>query len=599
MEGMPVINSTVVNSLENNQSTHAEVKVHLETDIGPWTIMRKMGGWKNEQGRFLQGDSELTVIWPFEDQDKVVSGEGTQALINNLLPEALRGFFFIDGEQLHNFFRVSTPARISEAIDTVSQLDLVSRALEHLESLEKELRKYIKKTTPKIEDLEKRIHYIDSDIEKRKEDIETKKREKLEADSELIKVKDFLKNNSVENIRSLESERQLHEADVKQDKQPRLRALESKRNAYLVDIAPFIYLKKPIENTYSLIKDKVAKGELPSKIKETFVRELIEKGRCICGNDLSSEARATLEEFADVSLSELSEVAISGKTTISDILTSIEEFPSTIDNLSIEIDALRYEIDQKQRRIKEISNQIKDSNIEQIKICEDRRDQLLTISVTRAQIIEGLTNQDEKARIRKQELEKELLKELRKGDENRSLSEKLNLVTESEKVLRETIDITKTRIRKQVEKNTNGDFQDLISKKGKFKGVVIDDGYAVSVLHESGYNALNELSAGEYLILGLSFMSALVSISGFQAPVIIDTPLGKLDPEHKDHITRMLPKFLAGTQLILLVTPTEYDSQVRENLAQFLIPSNFYRIDENTNLQSGGTCIKAEVKQGG
>jgi DNA sulfur modification protein DndD len=94
-------------------------------------------------------------------------------------------------------------------------------------------------------------------------------------------------------------------------------------------------------------------------------------------------------------------------------------------------------------------------------------------------------------------------------------------------------------------------------------------------------------------------MSALVSISGFQAPVIIDTPLGKLDPEHKDHITRMLPKFLAGTQLILLVTPTEYDSQVRENLAQFLIPSNFYRIDENTNLQSGGTCIKAEVKQGG
>jgi DNA sulfur modification protein DndD len=601
-----VVNWSIRQSLENNQSTYAEVKVHLKTDKGPWTVMRKLGGRKNEHGEFSEGESELTVIWPFEDQDKVVTGDGTRALINTLLPEALNGFFFIDGEQLHDFFRVSTPKKISAAIDDVSQLELVKNAVEHFSSLAAELHKQVKKTTPKLEDLQYKITYVGSDIKNRNNEIAKKERVLLDAESELITVKEFLKNNSVENVRSLERERQQLETDIQKDIQPRLRSLESDRNTYLVDIAPFIYLKKPIEDTYSLIDDKMAKGELPSRIKETFVRELIEKGRCICGNDLSTEGRATLEEFANLqTLSELSDVAFSGKTTISDILTRIEEFPSTIDKKSIDIDGLRSVILQKQLRIEEISKQVKECNIDQVKLFEDRRDQLVTTKARSIQTIEGLTSQVAAAEVKKQQYEKEYEKELRKEKENLALSEKLKLVTDSQKVLRDTIDITKTRIRKQVEKNTNANFQKLIRKKETFKRVVIDDEYAVSVMHAYGYNVLSELSAGENLVLGLSFMSALVSISGFQAPVIIDSPLVKLDDEHKDHVTRMLPEFLAGTQLILLVKPNEIDNQqVKDNIAQFLIPSNFYRLTENSactevEVKHAKTCLKAEAKQNG
>lgn len=83
------------------------------------------------------------------------------------------------------------------------------------------------------------------------------------------------------------------------------------------------------------------------------------------------------------------------------------------------------------------------------------------------------------------------------------------------------------------------------------------------------------------MILGLSFMSALMTISGFHAPVIIDTPLGKIDDEHREYITTELPKFLSGTQLALLVTPTEYDSNVRHNLQEYLLADNFFEIVEN------------------
>ena len=89
------------------------------------------------------------------------------------------------------------------------------------------------------------------------------------------------------------------------------------------------------------------------------------------------------------------------------------------------------------------------------------------------------------------------------------------------------------------------------------------------------------------MILGLSFMSALMTISGFHAPVLIDTPLGKIDDEHRQYITTELPKFLSGTQLVFLVTPTELDSNVKRNLEPYLLRDNNYEIIENeTNTDS-------------
>lgn len=132
-----------------------------------------------------------------------------------------------------------------------------------------------------------------------------------------------------------------------------------------------------------------------------------------------------------------------------------------------------------------------------------------------------------------------------------------------------------------VETRTKENFNKLIRKKTAFKNIIIDDGFNVKVIHANNYNVINDLSAGEYMILGLSFMSALMTISGFHAPVIIDTPLGKIDKEHRDYITTELPKFLEGTQLVLLVTPTEYDDKVKENLNNYLLKDSFFEIFEN------------------
>lgn len=580
--GMPVINTAALKKLKVNQSLAAEVEIHLKTDIGPWIIKRTLDGGKTGLGELYVSDSsKLSVVHPVYGQDKIDTGDDTQILINNLLPEALKNFFFIDGEQLREFFKVSTPENIAKAIDIVSQLELVYKAEDHLTKVETSLRKSVKNSTPMLDKVQGNIEKTQKKLEEIKATIKTTEKQKEKDHEEIAKIKEFLKTHNSTVIASLESERESLESEISKLNE-QLRKKEYQRNSYLVEIAPFIYLKKEIEETYKIIEEKVEKGELPPRIKETFIKELLEKGHCICGNELKGEARKTLENFSKkVTLSELSEISIVGKTSIEDIFSSIREFPEKIDSFNEEIGVFKDQLEKKERRMEHISDEIKKYNVAEVKRYEDRREELSRLIAKNEQVLilqnSDLTTYDNILKELKEEEEKELSKDKK----NNSLKERLTLVQSSLDVLAKTEKIIKTKIRKQVEKSLNDNFKTLIRKKTAFSSITIDDNYNVIVNHIDGYNVINDLSAGEYLILGLSFMSSLMTISGFQAPVIIDTPLGKIDDEHREYITTELPMFLAGTQLILLVTPTEYDHNVEANLSKYLIHENFYKILEN------------------
>lgn len=96
------------------------------------------------------------------------------------------------------------------------------------------------------------------------------------------------------------------------------------------------------------------------------------------------------------------------------------------------------------------------------------------------------------------------------------------------------------------------------------------DDFAISILDARG-NELLGMSAGEREIFALSLVWALARISGRELPVMIDTPLGRLDQMHRDHVvSRYLP--MAGAQVIVLATDSEIDSHwyaaLRPHLAQ-------------------------------
>lgn len=75
-----------------------------------------------------------------------------------------------------------------------------------------------------------------------------------------------------------------------------------------------------------------------------------------------------------------------------------------------------------------------------------------------------------------------------------------------------------------------------------------------------------QLSAGERQLTALALLWALARASGRPLPVLIDTPLGRLDAGHRRHVvSRYLP--IASQQVIVLSTDTEIDAGLFEHLA--------------------------------
>jgi DNA sulfur modification protein DndD len=123
-------------------------------------------------------------------------------------------------------------------------------------------------------------------------------------------------------------------------------------------------------------------------------------------------------------------------------------------------------------------------------------------------------------------------------------------------------------VKEEVGKRTSQQFLALIWKKETYEGVNIDDNYNISVPHVSGREALGTLSAGERQVCVLSFMAALNSVSGFDVPIIIDTPLARISTGPTRSIAENLPSYLPGKQVTLLVTDKEYTPDVRDALSQ-------------------------------
>ncbi|CQQ51954.1 MULTISPECIES: DNA sulfur modification protein DndD [Yersinia] len=92
------------------------------------------------------------------------------------------------------------------------------------------------------------------------------------------------------------------------------------------------------------------------------------------------------------------------------------------------------------------------------------------------------------------------------------------------------------------------------------------------------------LSAGEKQIYAIAILEALAKTSGRDLPVIIDTPLGRLDSQHRDKLINHYFPY-ASHQVVLLSTDTEVDEryfvdQLRDDI------SHAYEIIFNTHTKS-------------
>jgi DNA sulfur modification protein DndD len=89
----------------------------------------------------------------------------------------------------------------------------------------------------------------------------------------------------------------------------------------------------------------------------------------------------------------------------------------------------------------------------------------------------------------------------------------------------------------------------------------------------------DQLSAGEKQIYAISMLWALAQLSGRPLPIVIDTPLGRLDSDHRGYLVdRYFPN--ASHQVIVLSTDTEIDQASFKALSPSVSHAYHLRYDE-------------------
>lgn len=117
-------------------------------------------------------------------------------------------------------------------------------------------------------------------------------------------------------------------------------------------------------------------------------------------------------------------------------------------------------------------------------------------------------------------------------------------------------------------------FQTLVEKNSLAKRIDINaESLDVTIIDIDGNELLkSQLSAGEQQMFAVAIVWALALSSGYKAPVIVDTPMARLDSSHRTNfVTKYLPA--ASSQVMVLSTDEEiygrYLDMVRENVVDY------------------------------
>lgn len=126
-------------------------------------------------------------------------------------------------------------------------------------------------------------------------------------------------------------------------------------------------------------------------------------------------------------------------------------------------------------------------------------------------------------------------------------------------------------------------FRELVEKNSLVSQIRIDpETLDVAILDLDGNELLkSQLSAGEQQMFAVAIVWALALTSGYKAPVIIDTPMARLDSSHRaNFVTKYLPA--ASSQVLVLSTDEEINGRYLDMIRDHVVDcySLFYREEE-------------------
>jgi len=564
---LEILNEDTFNSMKIGEKKEVYVRISLGEKESAEIILERKKIFKKSGEKGLDLIDENFKILK-ESSGGFEEEKNKQVLIKQILPKEVRGFFFFDGEKLDSFFKIGSGTNIKTAIFDVSQIELINRTISHTEKVSKNLEKGIKNVNPEInKKIEERDKY-----QERKEELEKQKKEHEKeinkTEKEVSGIEDYLRKNSKIDVSSSQKERDRLNQETKNilDKK---NELNSKIKDLILDNYSTSSLKEAINFTIQEVEKLDKEKKLPPEIDPVYLEKLLKLNKCICGRCLdknSSEFKKVYSLMDRNSYGDNASLLIEGRSVLKRLIEKNEENFGRIRELNIEKLNIEKREEEIKNRNKEIELYLKDIDEEEVSKKETKKKMLYEALMDQKKYLgfceRDINDLEEEIKILKKEIDD--LRE--KSNQSGELITQIRMLNESQGILEKILHEIVEDVRNTIQIKTEEYFFSMIWNRESFEKVRIDEDYNLSVINNYGSECLHSLSSGQRQVLALSFMAALKEVSGFNAPVVIDTPLGRISGEARDNIARNLPEYLKNTQVTILVTDTEYTPSFRDKI---------------------------------
>lgn len=565
---LPILN---LNALENTKEEYPEVMVELwiTDENKDFIIIQRTQPYRIHKRTNLPIPQNNEFIVRKQDEmgnTKILEDEEANDEVENFVPIAIREFFFFDGERLDNFFKKKKGDKISKIenkIFRITQINYLVNMENRLKKITKELGKKAGDIDPEIKAKNRELDVLKEKNENIKLNIEDAKKQIELANKEIKDYEDRLKNSR--DATSLDSRRKERIINLKKlNKLYNNKNLEKKE--LLLQSAKSIYLWPAINDAIICIEEKKRKNEIPPTVDKSLLEKILFNDNCdICGRHLEENSRKKVEKLLkNVSLStEIVRELSSMENPLINYKDKVLNFRKTRDDLQKDLEYFIDEIKNEETEIEKLNQDLSGINIDQIRNWHEDRLKLEAANKTNLIKLGSLEEQLKINNKAVKRLEDEKNKLVKRGKNLIEINKKLSFTKKALKVIEKTKDSIMQETRKYIELETKRIFFELLWKKATFKDVKIDDEYNINLIHNSGYDCLGSVSAAERELLALSFTLALHKVSGYNSPILIDTPVAKVSDEHRENFANIFMKVSENKQIILLFTPAEYSDDIK------------------------------------
>ena len=544
--------------------------------------------------------NNVTESLDLHQDDEIISNlsyDQCQSFLNELIPIGVSNLFFFDGEKIKELADDNSGTRLADSVRKLHGLDIIERLDADLLVFlrNQNLSNFTNNAKKEIECLENQLTIFEDESEAENSAYEQSRIEYIHLNSEL----DRLKN----------------EINLKGGAWAISREEEIKNQALLVaeKTATEEKIREILSGYYPLsLANRISSAVLDQlSVESNFKRAMLtidgvgkhlENLKSTLNKSLKGVARNTAIATIDSEIRKLTH-SFESLTPLHDITDSHYARIQAVLNCSL---------DYHKQQLKSRNDYLKSLNL---------KIESAGINLNRAPDAETLIKDFQEISMKQIEVSKQEIKmKLHKENAKRHLKNSINTTRKLQTLFKEISRIsdanraiiyaenTRTILRcfsnamvatkvKDIESEFSHFFRLLANKdRANLKATIDSKTFRVNLIDKDGQTVnKDELSAGEKQICAISVLAALARTSRRKLPIIIDTPLGRLDSTHRQNLIKNYFPY-ASHQVLILSTDTEVDKQLYSELYQYTSHAFklVYDADSNSSIAEEGYFWKQD-----